>query len=96
MTYLVQFWSSRDGYTDDRPTRAQVDREEHDAARNADRPLTRNGHRLVGRLRYEPVDHLAFDSSTTLCGEPYETVLVRVGSRVQRALCEACARKVQP
>ncbi len=81
---------------DDRPTRAELDRDEHDAARNADRPLTRHGHRVVGRLRYEPVDHLAFDSTTTLCGQPFETTLVRVGARVQRALCEACSAAVTP
>jgi hypothetical protein len=84
-----------DYYESDRPTRAEVDRDEYDAARNADRPLTRHGHRLVGRLRYEPVDHLAFDASTTLCGQPFETTLVRVGAKVQRSVCDECARKVQ-
>ncbi len=84
-------WSARDDHADDRPTLAELARDE---AAPADRPLTRHGHCLVGRLRYEPVDHLAFDASTTMCGQPFETTLVRVGAKVQRVLCDECSRAV--
>ena len=83
----------RDSGPDDRPTRAQVDREEHDAANlPPDPPLVRHGHRVVGFLRHEPVDHLAFDSVTTLCGQPFETRVVAQGRA--RALCGDCVRAV--
>ena len=77
---------------EDWPTLAECDRDEWDAANlPPERPLTRNGHRVVGFLRWEPVDHLAFDGVTTMCGQPYGTTVVRSS----RPVCGDCDAAVE-
>lgn len=84
---------SVDYHSDDDPppTRGELAREDAEPPLPQER---RDGHPVVSRYVAppEPIVHLGFDGTTTLCGQPWQTRVVRS----PRPTCEDCLREVTP